>query len=190
MKNELDKDTMRAIRSSIHVEKSKDETSSDSEESKEEDEEVKQVNNRIQSIIDISDNMQKTISPLAVPHKDIPFMAMPLVNDEPAETTENPIVLGAEEHVCEDKVQEPIAEAAIAQEPIAQEPIAEEPNYDDPVIDENTDLIPEPSCEAPSDLIPEPSSEEAPGEKEGTDDWVDGFVTIQAKKKNKKKQKK
>jgi len=215
MKNELDKDTMRAIRSSIHVEKSKDETSSDSEESKEEDEEVKQVNNRIQSIIDISDNMQKTISPLAVPHKDIPFMAMPLVNDEPAETTENPIVLGAEEPVCEDKAQEPIAqepivEEHIAQEPIVAEPIAEEaiveehiaaepiaaepnakePNSADPVIDENTDLIPEPSCEAPSDLIPEPSSEEAPGEKEGTDDWVDGFVTIQAKKKNKKKQKK
>jgi len=96
MKNELDKKTMRAIRSSIQIDKEKEDGSSDSEDSKE-DIEVKQVNERIKSVLDISNNLQKNISPVSgVPDKDIPFMILPIndlvATDKPIESIENPIL--------------------------------------------------------------------------------------------------
>jgi hypothetical protein len=185
MKNELDKDTMRAIRSSIHVEKVKGDTSSDSEDSKEEEDiEVNEVNERIKSVIDISNNMQKNISPSTIPDSDIPFMILPISNMETDDNTsvisngpENPLLLVADEPV-ED---EPVAQEPVAQEPISQEPVAQESVEDDPVSQAQESVARE-----NVDLIPEPQEET----KNNDDDWLDGFVTINAKKTNKKKKNK
>jgi hypothetical protein len=180
MKNELDKDTMRAIRSSIHVEKVKGDTSSDSEDSKEEEDiEVNEVNERIKSVIDISNNMQKNISPSTIPDSDIPFMILPISNMEPDDNTsvisngpENPLLLVADE---------PVEDEPVAQEPISQEPVAQESVEDDPVSQAQESVARE-----NVDLIPEPQEET----KNNDDDWLDGFVTINAKKTNKKKKNK
>jgi hypothetical protein len=200
MKNELDKDTMRAIRSSIHVEKVKGDTSSDSEDSKEEEDiEVNEVNERIKSVIDISNNMQKNISPSTIPDSDIPFMILPISNMETDDNTsvisngpENPLLLVADEPVEDEPVaQEPVAQEPVAQEPVAQEPVAQEPISQEPVAQESVEDDPvsqaqESVARENVDLIPEPQEET----KNNDDDWLDGFVTINAKKTNKKKKNK
>ena len=117
MKNEIDKKTMRAIRSSIHIDKEKDDGSSDSEDSKE-DIEVKQVNERIKSVLDISNNLQKNIVS-TTPDKDIPFVVLPIndlsVADKSIESIENPILDSVEESIThsvpdnkDDTAQEPV----------------------------------------------------------------------------------
>lgn len=192
MKNELDKDTMRAIRSSIHVEKVKGDTSSDSEDSKEEDIEVNEVNERIKSVIDISNNMQKNISPSTIPDSDIPFMILPISNMEPNDDTsvisngpENPLLLVAQEPVAQEP--ESVAQESVAQEP---EPVVQEAEpkaqENEPISDAQEHVVQEPLAQENIDLIPEPQEET----KNNDDDWLDGFVTINAKKTNKKKKNK
>ena len=197
MKNELDKDTMRAIRSSIHVEKVKGDTSSDSEDSKEEDIEVNEVNERIKSVIDISNNMQKNISPSTIPDSDIPFMILPISNMEPNDDTsvisngpENPLLLVAQESVVQEHVAqepEPVVQESVAQEP---EPVVQEAEpkaqENEPISDAQEHVVQEPLAQENIDLIPEPQEET----KNNDDDWLDGFVTINAKKTNKKKKNK
>ena len=82
MKNEVDKRTMKAIRSSIHVEQQRGELSSDSEESvNDKNEEIIDFNNRIKKINSISETIHQDRGDII---SDTPFLSMPFISHCPS----------------------------------------------------------------------------------------------------------
>ena len=82
MKNEVDKRTMKAIRSSIHVEQHRGELSSDSEESvNDKNEEIIDFNNHIKKINSISETIHQDRGDII---SDTPFLSMPFISHSPS----------------------------------------------------------------------------------------------------------
>lgn len=126
MKNEIDKETMKALRSSIHIDKKKEDMSSDSdEESKEE--EIKSVENKIQQVL--INNIQES-----EPSVDIPFMVMPIKTNDDNFIDEN--------FPLHESVPEPVLESA--PEP-AHEPAPE--SAPEPAPESAAEPVPEPAPE-------------------------------------------
>ena len=106
MKNEVDKRTMKAIRSSIHVEQQRGELSSDSEESvNDKNEEIIDFNNRIKKINSISETIHQDRGDII---SDTPFLSMPFISHSPSnsmgfniieKSDETPVEQSKEVHV-------------------------------------------------------------------------------------------
>ena len=166
MKHEIGKKTYRELRSSVHIDQHRGELMSDSDESTS-DKEVIEFNNRIKTIIDISDqiesNKDATISNAPIisdePNSDMPFMSMPFRT------------VGVQEIVVE-----------------VQDTVSDVQETDSDVHDEVHDEVQETETE-----VQETESEVQEVEEASiNDDWLNDFVQVNNKKNkpNKKKNKK
>ena len=199
MKGEIDKKTMRELRSSIHIDNIKGDLSSDSdeeqqeqqtqlvkeEEHEEKEHEIENINHKIQSILDNSHNQVRTASPSI----DVPFMSLALHNNN--EHFDNIII--------DDNI--PLAEPKLeTHTSISTPPI-------NPIISHTMEIEEEAKEDVNHEVSKEEEvkeaevKEEAPkegelsvdeGEKKSTeddDDWLGGFTEVKTKKGKGKKNK-
>jgi hypothetical protein len=165
MKHEIDKKTLKELRSSIHIDQHRGELSSDSDESST-NKDIMDFNNHIKTINDISERIESNKSP---PISDVPFMSMPFKNT-PSQST-----LLVNDDSLEQVAEEPVVEELDVDEQVAEEPVVEESVVEESVVNnihiETDEVIPDP---------------------QNNDDWLDGFVQVNNKKKksNKKNKKK
>ena len=171
MKGEIDKKTMRELRSSIHIDNIKGDLSSDSEEEEEQKEqEIETINNKIQSILDNSHNQVRVASPSI----DVPFMSLALHNNN--HHFDN---LNIDDNIplAQPTLEKntPISTPPISTPPIST-PIEEEIGEEESNIDEEEKMI---------------VNEEEKQLTVDEDDWLGGFTEVKTKKgKNKNKKNK
>jgi len=171
MKGEIDKKTMRELRSSIHIDNIKGDLSSDSEEEEQKEQEIETINNKIQSILDNSHNQVRVASPSI----DVPFMSLALYNNN--HHFDN---LNIDDNIplAEPTLEKntPISTPPISTPPISTTPIEEEIEEEKSNIDEEENII---------------VNEEEKQLTVDEDDWLGSFTEVKTKKgKNKNKKNK